>query len=461
MTTSNLTLTSDQQSKNLIIDSKKENANSLNLKAENLFKCKTKIAEDRKERRSAFAPYQKGRPITKKESEYHPSPTKKENTPKQHQVLSGKARNVNNLILKIDIAAKPSSTPLREDSSSFLAPAEKEPAKKRYVFVQNAQSQYVQLGSGTFGTVFLAKLTDTDQSTSKVAIKIFQQQYYTYASMEASIYRMIQGVRHSMRFIEAISLKNSHGGSDYGLVFPYIENKDAFETYLATKRRIKIDDLKAITKQSLETLIDLKSKNIIHADIKPENLVYNERSKELVVLDFGCSFKSDDEAHGNFGTCLYRAPEIFLNRGKMDTIDLWSLGVTLFELYALARLFTLTDPDSINDQLHAIVDRFGMPPSEWLASHVKDVTKPQFFIATDSLDKPYDFAEPASRTYPSSANKKSMADQILQNGDLRKDHPKDVQNFTDFLSKIMKYENRLSLEDALAHPFLTEVINLV
>lgn len=457
MTTSKLTLTSDQQNKNLIIGSKKENANSLNLKTENLFNCKTNIAEDRKERRSAFAPYQKGRPITKKESEYHPSPTKKENTPKQHQLVNGQARNVNTLILKIDIAEKPSSTPLREDSSSFLAPAEKKTAKKRYVFIKNAQSQYVKLGSGTFGTVFLAKLTDTDRSTSKVAIKMFQQQYYTYASMEASIYRMIQGVRHSMRFIEAISLKNSHGGSDFGLVFPYLENKDIFETYLATRIRIKIDDLRAIAKQSLETLIDLSSKNIMHADIKPENLVYNERSKELVVLDFGSSFKSDDETYCNFGTCLYRAPEILLNIGKKDTIDLWSLGVTLFELYALDRLFTVKHPDSINDQLHAIVDRFGMPPSEWLASHVKDVTKPQFFIATDSLDKPYDFAEPASSAYSSSANKKSMTDQILQNGALRKDHPKDVQNFSDLLSKIMKYENRISLKDALEHPFLTEV----
>ena len=85
--------------------------------------------------------------------------------------------------------------------------------------------------------------------------------------------------------------------------------------------------------KALKTIHD---KGIMHRDIKPSNIfIKDENKKEKIVKlgDFGCSIYIQDNTSEPIGTILYCAPEIIKNIEYDEKCDLWSLGITLFELY--------------------------------------------------------------------------------------------------------------------------------
>jgi serine/threonine protein kinase len=83
--------------------------------------------------------------------------------------------------------------------------------------------------------------------------------------------------------------------------------------------------------KALKTIHD---KGIMHRDIKPSNIFIKSDKEKIVKLgDFGSSIYIKDNTSVPIGTFLYCAPEIIKNLEYDEKCDLWSLGVTLFELY--------------------------------------------------------------------------------------------------------------------------------
>ena len=82
----------------------------------------------------------------------------------------------------------------------------------------------------------------------------------------------------------------------------------------------------------------IHEKGIMHRDIKPENIFikYDDQNNDKTIIkigDFGCSIFIKDNTSEKVGTILYTAPEIIKNVEYNEKCDLWSLGVTLFEIY--------------------------------------------------------------------------------------------------------------------------------
>ena len=79
----------------------------------------------------------------------------------------------------------------------------------------------------------------------------------------------------------------------------------------------------------------LHEKGIMHRDIKPDNIFIEDENinKKIKLGDFGCSIYIKDNTSEPIGTIFYTAPEIIKNFSYDEKCDLWSLGVTLFELY--------------------------------------------------------------------------------------------------------------------------------
>ncbi|VFQ84224.1 unnamed protein product [Cuscuta campestris] len=76
------------------------------------------------------------------------------------------------------------------------------------------------------------------------------------------------------------------------------------------------------------------SNHIVHRDIKPQNLVFKDESETPVkIVDFGIStlFAPGEILQENIGTLAYTAPEV-LQRKYGPECDIWSAGVTLYEL---------------------------------------------------------------------------------------------------------------------------------
>ena len=77
----------------------------------------------------------------------------------------------------------------------------------------------------------------------------------------------------------------------------------------------------------------LHSKNLLHRDIKPENILLS-KSGEIKISDFGfsASFGFSESRNTMCGTKEYLPPEIIENKSQTDKVDIWCLGVLLYEL---------------------------------------------------------------------------------------------------------------------------------
>ena len=75
----------------------------------------------------------------------------------------------------------------------------------------------------------------------------------------------------------------------------------------------------------------LHNKNIIHRDIKPENILIDHKGA-VKLCDFGWSAVNRPSRKTFCGTYEYMAPEIFENKKYNHKVDIWSLGILLFEL---------------------------------------------------------------------------------------------------------------------------------
>jgi len=98
----------------------------------------------------------------------------------------------------------------------------------------------------------------------------------------------------------------------------------------------------------------MKKCNILHADLKPDNILISENRNLLKICDLGsASDTSENEITPYLVSRFYRAPEIILGMPYDCAIDVWSIGCTLYELYTGKILFT---GRSNNQMLRSIME---------------------------------------------------------------------------------------------------------
>ena len=117
------------------------------------------------------------------------------------------------------------------------------------------------------------------------------------------------------------------------LVMEYIEG-ESLRDYMDRNGAIPFDKTVSILSQILDALEHAHEKGVIHRDIKPQNIIMMKNGK-VVVTDFGIAKMADSEATGDekaMGTVYYISPEQAEGSSIDERSDLYSLGVTLFEM---------------------------------------------------------------------------------------------------------------------------------
>ncbi len=125
--------------------------------------------------------------------------------------------------------------------------------------------------------------------------------------------------------------------------------------------------------QLLEALQFLKTLGIMHCDIKPENIMLcHPRRAKIKLIDFGSSCFIGDTMYTYIQSRYYRSPEILLERLYDESIDMWSLGCVLCELYTGKTLF---HSKSSQHQMELIIKKLGPLPEHMLPTEDSKIYK--------------------------------------------------------------------------------------
>ena len=89
-----------------------------------------------------------------------------------------------------------------------------------------------------------------------------------------------------------------------------------------------------MVKDVLTGLMDIHMRGYIHRDIKPDNILFDDTSKEHKIIDFGLSIKKEEaDGHPHLcGTPFFLAPETVNHLCASRYTDMYSLGVTIYSL---------------------------------------------------------------------------------------------------------------------------------
>merc|ERR1719310_2098719 len=126
-----------------------------------------------------------------------------------------------------------------------------------------------------------------------------------------------------------------------------------------------------IAKQLSEALVFLKSRRIMHCDLKPDNVLFlseDPQDIKICLIDFGTSCFAGGELYMYVQTRYYRAPSVILGLPYDVEVDMWSLGCLLAELHMARPLFP---GDNEVDQLLRITEMLGSPPMTLVSESTK------------------------------------------------------------------------------------------
>lgn len=221
---------------------------------------------------------------------------------------------------------------------------------------------------------------------------------------------------------------------------------------------LHIKAVRSYSQQLFLALKLLKRCNILHADIKPDNILVNESKTILKLCDFGsASHVADNDITPYLVSRFYRAPEIVIGKTYDYGIDMWSVGCTLYELYTGKILFA---GKTNNHMLKLAMDLKGKMPNKMIR---KGVFKDQHFdqnlnFMYIEVDK---VTEREKVTVMSTINPtKDLLADLIGCQRLPEEQRKKVHQLKDLLDQILMLDpaKRISINQALQHAFIQEKI---
>ncbi|XP_035512064.1 homeodomain-interacting protein kinase 2 isoform X3 [Morone saxatilis] len=226
------------------------------------------------------------------------------------------------------------------------------------------------LGRGTFGQVVKCWKRGTNEI---VAIKILKNHpsYARQGQIEVSILaRLSTESADDYNFVRAYECFQHKNHTC--LVFEMLE-QNLYDFLKHSKfSPLLLKCIRPILQQVATALMKLKSLGLIHADLKPENIMLVDPLRQpyrVKVIDFGsASHVSKAVCSTYLQSRYYRAPEIILGLPFCEAIDMWSLGCVIAELFLGWPLYPGA---SEYDQIRYISQTQGLPAEYLLSAGTK------------------------------------------------------------------------------------------
>lgn len=310
-------------------------------------------------------------------------------------------------------------------------------------------------GKGVFSTVVRAKDLKAGRGEPReVAIKIIRNNHQTLKAGHDELKTL--GIlaaegrgdrRHCVRFLSSFKYR-----SHLCLVFESL-HMNLREVLKKFGRNIglALTAVRTYAKQLFVALKHLRDCGVLHCDIKPDNMLVNEGKNVLKLCDFGNAMLSgNQEPTPYLVSRFYRSPEIILGLDYDYPLDMWSVGCCLYELYAGKVLFP---GKSNNEMLRLHMELKGPFPKKMLRKGL---------FTGEHFDQDLNFHATEEDPVTGKVVKRLLLNikpkdiSTLISGSPGED-PKMVASFKDILERIfiLDPEKRLTVSQALSHPFIT------
>lgn len=233
-----------------------------------------------------------------------------------------------------------------------------------------------RIGKGGMGVVYRALHTGLGRS---VAIKLLNNERFSDS-------RTVDRFRREMTALGRVDhpnvVKAFDAGEEAGTAFLVMELIEGIDVGQLRRRAgsLAIADACEIIRQAAHGVQHAHDQNLIHRDIKPSNLMVHNDGL-VKVLDLGLAMlsdlraapaKADISSRMVMGTIEYMAPEQMTSMHDVDTrADVYSLGVTFYELLTGTTPWSTSDSESLLQQIRsmALVDA---PPVQLVRNDVPD-----------------------------------------------------------------------------------------
>ena len=252
----------------------------------------------------------------------------------------------------------------------MLGKKKKQQIQEKHTFFNDTWKEVELIGEGSYGKVYKAKKEEFGISTysaikqieipqTKAEIQTLKTEGMTQGDItsyfEKSVQKWVEEVKFMSIFkdsenivtiedYEIIKKKNEIGWI-INIKMELLKNIDAY----VLEKNITDKEMLKMAIDVATALEDCEAKDVIHRDIKPDNIFVNGKGV-YKVGDFGIAkhIESTVSNMSKKGTENYMAPELYKNEKGNKTVDIYSLGIMLYRYFNYNRLPFLPDyPEKI------------------------------------------------------------------------------------------------------------------
>ncbi|GAB9463515.1 Cmgc/dyrk/prp4 protein kinase [Globisporangium polare] len=323
------------------------------------------------------------------------------------------------------------------------------------------------VGKGVFSTVLrCARIAASKENElDVVAIKLIRNNEIMRdaAQTEVNLLKELserdpRDKKHCVRLLDTFEHRNH-----VALVFESMQMnvREAMKKF-GGKGGISIQAVRVFSKHLLIALNHLEACAIVHADIKPDNILLDDKQTTIKLCDFGSAFKVDEgkqDPTPYLVSRFYRAPEIVLGLAYDKSVDMWSIGCCLYEMFTGKVMF----PGSTNNEmLKLFMELKGKIPNKLIKKHRQAYIEqfemePHFTEDLKFCSRESDrvTGKPILRLMDNVKAKNDLGSSLMA-AKSSTDDRKLVLELRNLLERMFTLDpaKRISVREALAHPFV-------
>ena len=190
--------------------------------------------------------------------------------------------------------------------------------------------KYDLIGNGTYGNIYLSH---NKLDNKPYAIKLIEKKNLSLLNCPIELIYKEISIQIQINHPNIIKLYSYYENEENIYMILEYSNKGSLYTLIRKKKYLKENETFHYFIQVLNAVNFLHENNFIHRDIKPENILLNDKNI-IKLCDFGWCVKLENNEKKNTicGTYEYMSPELIKNENYDFNVDIWALGILLYEM---------------------------------------------------------------------------------------------------------------------------------